>query len=154
MTQWFFCFETDSGSQNTVSHEVTNFFCNWWFVTKNSEALGRVIWQGITSQMPFFHVPGCFKFKFTFHNVFSFKWALILIFIWSQWFRGISKLKRNPRSLLATEYAKLGLVINWVKFNYTLTSKRDNLTFMCAAQFPCFLKNFRAKCSVFRHCWR
>ena len=28
-----------------------------------------------------FHVSGCFKFKFTFHNVFSFKWFLTLIYM-------------------------------------------------------------------------
>ena len=34
------------------------------------------------------------------------------------WFRGnISKLKKNPQSLSATEHAKLGLVINGVKFS-------------------------------------
>ena len=46
-----------------------------------------------------------------------------------KWFRGISKWKKNLRPLLATEHAKLGLVMNWIKFDYTLTSKRDNLTF-------------------------
>ena len=58
-----------------------------------------------------FHVPGCFKFKFTFYNVFSFKLVLPDIDITLKWFL---------QSLLATEHAKFGLVINWVKFSYVV----------------------------------
>ena len=70
---------------------------------------------------------GCFMFKFTFHIVFLFKWALTLIIIWGGFMEYQNR--KNLRSLLATEHAKLGLVINWVKFNHTLTWKHGNLTF-------------------------
>ena len=104
---------------------------------KHSQALGRVMCQGnIPNSADFmasfkmyavFHVTGCFKFKFTFYHVFSFKWVLISMLIWNGFVEHQNR--RNTQSLLATEHAKLGLVINWVKFNYTLTSKQDNLTF-------------------------
>ena len=59
-----------------------------------------------------FHVFGCFKFKVTFHDVFSFKWVLISILIWN----GFVEYQNRKKSTIIfgnlTEHAELGLVKN------------------------------------------
>ena len=82
------------------------------------------------------NVSCSFKLKFNFQNVFSFKRDLISILIWS----GFVEYQnwKNLRSLLAIDHDKLLLVINWVKFSYMLTSKRDNLAFTWTFVTWCF----------------
>ena len=97
-------------------------------VAKNSQALGRVMWQGnVPNSADFvasykiytvFYVSGCFKFRVTFHNVLM---VLISKLIWNGFVEYQNR--KNLWSLLASEHAKLDLFINWVEFNYTLTSK-------------------------------
>ena len=99
---------------------------------KNSQALRRVMWQGnvpnfadfVASYKIYtvFHVSGCFKFRVTFHNIFL---VLISILIWNGFVEYQNR--KNLWSLLASEHAKLDLLINWGKFYYTLTIKRELL---------------------------
>ena len=88
-TQGLFRFEIDFLS----IIKWQNLSWNWVFVTKTLSRIGK---GNVTRNVPnsadfmasnkiyaVFHVFGCFKFKITFHNVFSFKWVLISRLIWN-----------------------------------------------------------------------
>ena len=99
-------------------------------VAKDSQALGRVMWQGnIPNSADFmaahkmytvFHVSGCFKFRVTFHKVFL---VLLSILIWNGF----------PKKIY--DHCWHQNMLNWILLETELNSiihwliKWDNLTF-------------------------
>ena len=97
-TEWFFSFWNRFFAlfakcslirwQNVYVSAVTHLLS-----PKNPQALGRVMWRRNVPNSAYFmvynkiyavfHVFGCFKFKVTFYNVFSFKWVLMSILTWN-----------------------------------------------------------------------